>query len=408
MKLLMLSDFYPPNIGGMERHVQSLSRELSKRGHEVTVCTIGHPGLPEYEEEGGVKIYRLEGLFQKVPFLYKDPARRFHPPTRDWLITRKLAQIIKQEKPDIIHAHGWILHSVIPLRKRAKIPLVVTLHNYGFLCPKQGLLTNKKATCDEPFTRNCLVCGKDIYSSVIKLLAAYYGVKVNRDRLKLMDKFIAVSSFVKEVHAKHLSLSDKDIVMIPNFYDHDIDVQREEAAGLPQDFILFVGAFIPNKGVDILIEAYQKLNTQTKLVLIGYVHPDYRYKRTENILVIENAPHGAVMQAMSKCRFAVFPSIWPEPSTTVAFEAMSQRKAVIASDVGGLRDIVVDGETGILVPPNDSDRLAEAISYLLQTPEQASQMGAKGYERFMENYTPDVVIPKIIGLYESLALGTAA
>ena len=62
----------------------------------------------------------------------------------------------------------------------------------------------------------------------------------------------------------------------------------------------------------------------------------------------------------------------------------------------------MDGETGILVPPGDADKLAEALSYLLQSPETASRMGESGYRRFMAKYTSDVVIPKIIELYESL------
>jgi len=120
------------------------------------------------------------------------------------------------------------------------------------------------------------------------------------------------------------------------------------------------------------------------------------------VLIIKNAPHSAVMEAMSKCRFLVIPSICAESASTVVREAMSQRKAVIASDIGGQKEAVVDGETGILVPPGDADKLAEALSYLLQRPETASQMGERGYGKFMATYTSDVVIPKIIKLYERL------
>ena len=76
MKILMLVDFYPPFLGGIEFHVQWLSHDLVRRGHEVTVCTIGTPDLPGYEEDGGVKIHRLRGFFQKVPFLHRNRARR--------------------------------------------------------------------------------------------------------------------------------------------------------------------------------------------------------------------------------------------------------------------------------------------------------------------------------------------
>jgi glycosyltransferase involved in cell wall biosynthesis len=400
----MLSSLYLPLLGGIVTSVRSLSSELSKRGHDVIICTVRQRDLPAYEEKDQVKIYRLEGLFQKIPFLFKDPARKWHPPAQDWLITRKLAPIIEREKPDVIHAHDWILYSALPLRRNFNIPLVLHLHGTGFLCPMTTSLTSKNTVCDEPPTRKCISCAKDSYG-LPRALAAYYGIKTNKDRLKLVDRFIAVSSFVKQFHLKHLGLEDKDIVVIPNFYVADADRAKEEAKGLPEDFILFVGWLKPHKGVDALIEAYQKLHTETKLVLIGLEDPAYHYRSTESVLIIKNVPHNMVMQAMSKCRFAVFPSRFPEPFGIVAIEAMSQKRAVIASDIGGLKDMVVDGETGLLVPSDDSDKLAEAISYLLQRPEIASQMGARGYERFAKNYTADVVVPMIINVYQSLTSG---
>jgi glycosyltransferase involved in cell wall biosynthesis len=401
VKILMLSSLYFPLLGGIVTSVRSISSELSKRGHDVIIGTVRQRDLPAYEEKDGVKVYRLDGLFQKIPFLFRDPTRKWHPPAQDWLITRKLAAIIKREKPDIIHAHDWILYSALPLKRNFDIPLLLHLHGTGFLCPMTTSLTSKNTVCDEPVTRKCISCTKDSYG-LARALAAYYGIKRNKDKLKSIDRFIAVSSFVKEFHLKHLGLEDKDIVVIPNFYTAGIDEVKGKAAELPDDFILFVGWLKPHKGVDALIEAYQKLKTETKLVLIGLEDPAYHYQGTESILIIKNAPHNVVIQAISRCRFAVFPSIFPDPFPYVAIEAMSQKRAVIASNSGGLKDAVVDKETGILVPPNDSDKLAEAISYLLERPQVASEMGEIGYERFMKNYTPDVVVPRIIDVYQSL------
>jgi len=396
----MLADDYPPIIGGEGRHVQSLSRELAKREHEVIVCASWAPGLPRYEQEKGIKIHRLQGFFHRIPFLYKDPMRRWHPPVRDWVITNRLRRIVEEERPDMIHAHGWTVYSALPLKRDFGIPLVVTLHAYEFLCPKMSLFTDKSALCDEPFRKKCIACGRESYG-LAKSLAAYYGVKTNKKRLKLVDRFVAVSSFVKETHVKHLSLDDKDVVVIPNFCNPEVE-EAEKGVALPDDFMLFVGMLSLHKGVGVLLKAYRKLNTRAKLVLIGYTHPDYRCQSTENVFIVENAPHNIVMQAMSRCSFAIFPSIWPEPFGIVTIEAMMQRKAVIASAVGGFRDVVADRETGILVPRNDPDKLAEAIAYLLERPELTWQMGAKGYQRFIENYTPDVVIPMVLDVYQNL------
>ncbi len=402
LKIMMLSDLYPPFQGGIESHVESLCNQLGKRGHEVFVCTIGRRDLPDYEEQGRVRIYRLEGLFQKIPFLFKDPARRWHPPARDRLISKKLARIIEREHPDIIHAHGWMLYSVLPLKGKFKIPLVYTMHDYRLFCPKM-LLLRGDTTCDRSSLRDCITCIRSDYG-LPRALASYYGVRANRNKLRHVDTFIAVSDFVKATYEKHLQLDGIKILTIPNFYDTLSPNEQNKVDFLPDDFMLFVGWLMPHKGIDVLIEAYRKLNTTTKLLLIGIEHPDYRYESTENIRVIKTAPHYVVMAAMEKCKFTVFPSICPESASTVAREAMSQRKAVIASDIGGLKEAVADGETGILVPPGNADKLSEALSYLLERPEIASKMGQNGYGRLMENYTADDVIPRIIEVYESLLL----
>ena len=400
MKIMMLSDLYPPFQGGIEAHVESLSNELSKRGHEVHVCTIGRRDLPDYEEKNGVRIYRLDGLFQKIPFLFKDPARKWHPPARDWLISKRLAQIIEKERPDIIHAHGWMVYSVTPLKKRFKIPLVYTMHDYRLFCPKM-LLVREDTICAQPSLGGCTSCMYSDYG-LPRALAAYYGVRANRNKLRHVDIFIAVSDFVKDAYGKYLRLNCIRIIMIPNFYDIESHNEQHKAEYLPDGFILFVGWLMPHKGVDVLIEAYRKLNTKTKLLLIGIEHPDYHYESMENIRVIKNAPHYVVMEAMAKCKFAIFPSVSPECAPTVALEAMSQRKAIIASSIGGLKEAVVDGETGILVPPGNPERLSGAISCLLENPDVASRMGESGYKRLAENYTADATVHKIIEVYRSL------
>jgi glycosyltransferase involved in cell wall biosynthesis len=81
---------------------------------------------------------------------------------------------------------------------------------------------------------------------------------------------------------------------------------------------------------------------------------------------------------------------------------MSRKKAIIATNIGGLKDMVRDGENGILVPPDAPDKLAEAMSYLLREPEVASRMGERGYAMLTEKYLPDTVIPEIVKVYRSL------
>jgi glycosyltransferase involved in cell wall biosynthesis len=396
----MLADLYAPIIGGGERHIQSLSRHLAQNGHKVTICTMSIPGSPRYEEDCDIKIYRLVGAYQKIPCLFKDPARKWHPPVSDPVVRRQIRQIISREKPDIIHAHGRIVYSVLGLKNKLDIPLVVTLHTYWAVCPTTNLMYGN-TICSNPLNVRCVFCGRQFYG-LTKSFFAYVGTRINKHELESVDKFIAVSSFVKNVHAKCLGVAERNIEVIPNFYAHDNITDTGGYDDLPQKFVLFVGSLIPNKGVGLLVEAYQKIRAQTKLVLIGASHPSYRYQGTDDILVKENAPYNLVLEAYQKCHFAAFPSIWPEPFGIVVLEAMSQKKAVIATNIGGFTDSIVDGKTGILVPPNDVGALATAISYLLENPNVVEEMGQAGYKRWKENFTPEVVVPKIEELYHSI------
>lgn len=400
MKILMVSDIYPPNNGGLGRYVQLLSKELTNRGHKVSVVTVGYPGLPEYDEQSGIRIYRLSTILQNFPLLYKEPRDKKPPPIEDFMISRKIQQIVKKDKPDIIHSHGWITYSVLPLKKKLRVPLVSTLHDYGFICPKTTFLKGN-TMCGNPFTGSCINCGKSQYG-IIKSAAAYFGVKTKKVKLNSVDKFIAGSVFVKKTYSQYAGLDNKDIVIIPNFYAIEPGHENQVTDRLPEAFILFVGTLMPDKGVDTLIEAYLRQITGTKLVLIGARHPEYEYERTENIWILENASRELLMKAYQRCEFVVLPSILLEVNSMVALEAMSHKKAVIATDRGAFPEIIEDQESGILVSPHNLTALSDALTYLLANHNIANTMGYKGYDLWQEKFSPEIIVPKIENLYESL------
>jgi len=398
----MLSDLYPPAFGGMERHVSLLSNELSRRGHEITVCTTSSSYSPVCSMDGKVRVFRVQGFFQRLPFLYKDQNRRYPPPVRDPVVSRTLESIIRKVRPDIVHSHGWILNSFLSLKKRFELPLVVTLHGYDLICPKKTLLTSFRKTCDKPFTFGCVSCSKESFGFT-KAFSTYLALRKYEEKTKVVDHYLAVSSFVKEAHVKHLGLNVKDVTVVPNFYEPtENEVGKERHDILPDQFILFVGALSAHKGIDVLVDAFKKLRSKTKLVIIGSRHPSYSYHSDNDITVIENASNALVNDAYSKCSFVVVPSIFPDPCPTVAFEAMSNKKAIIGTNIGGLSDIVVTGKTGLLVAPNDSRELSNAMEFLLSNPEKTEQFGLNGYNRYVTCFTPSAVVPQIEKIYQSI------
>jgi len=188
-------------------------------------------------------------------------------------------------------------------------------------------------------------------------------------------------------------------VVIPNFIDaRSYRIEEGPAKSIAQ--VLFLGALRPHKGMHVLLEAFRQLRhrRQLDLTLVGY--PDYPpgWPRA-GVDILTRASRSTVEKKLSECTLLVVPSIYHDPCPTVALEAMLFKKPVVASRVGGLPEIMVDGETGALVEPNDPLVLASAIERLLVEPAEASQMGERGWRRLMDHFTSDVVLPRLEDLY---------
>jgi glycosyltransferase involved in cell wall biosynthesis len=197
--------------------------------------------------------------------------------------------------------------------------------------------------------------------------------------------------------------------VIPNFIPDDVGVPQSDTKPylmqLPaEDYLLFVGAFTRQKGVDVLLSAYSALSHPPSLVLIGYETRDSSLLLRDcpaNVFVFKNWPRYAVMEAWRRSIIALLPTVGPESCPTVVMEAMSTECPVIASRIGGLTDLVDDGETGLLVEPGNSSSLQQAIDYLLTKPDLRRQMGQAGLRKVVE-FQASTVVPRIEHIYEKL------
>lgn len=191
--------------------------------------------------------------------------------------------------------------------------------------------------------------------------------------------------------------------VIPNFVADDLGTNQSDdesyAAQLPAgDFLLFVGDLSRDKGIHVLLRAYAELQAAPPLVLLGRRCQDTPTDFPPNVIFLNSWPHSAVMEAWRRCSLAVAPSVWPEPFGLVALEAMISGRPVIASEIGGLSDTVVDGETGLLVTPGDPGALASALRRLLADRNLREQMGQAGRLR-SELYQAAAVVPRIEQVY---------
>ncbi|MCW1959150.1 MAG: glycosyltransferase family 4 protein [Mycobacterium sp.] len=390
MRILMLIDSYPPMIGGAQQYVRNLSIALVARGHDVAVATLAGPGLEPYEEDAGVRVYRLRGTLQRSERIFRD--RTHAPPIPDPELVGEIRDVVRRERPDVVHSHNWMGRSFLPIKGSSQAKLVATVHDYNMRCANWILMRDGEP-CAGPGPVKCLSCATISYSGVVKGTAVAVGNWATAvPERRMVDMFIPVSEAV--AIGNGLAGGSSPYRIIPNFIPDTVGDLGDESYRdrLPADgYLLFVGSLTRQKGVETLLDAYAGLAGAPPLVLVGYTLPESPKSFPDNVIVLKNWPHTAVMTAWRHSLAGIVPSIWPDPCPGVAMEAMAAGKPVIASRIGGLPEIVADGETGIVVEPGDSDALRTAMATLVDDPTLAARMGAAGRERVTAFHASTVV-----------------
>lgn len=415
MRVLLLAQWYPPLIGGEEAHVRNLAVGLSRRGHDVSVATLAQPGqVPDTDTHDGVTVHRIAGLVQKIDALFS-LERRSAQPLPDPGVVRALAKIVARERPHVVHAHNWIVHSMIPLKRWSRAPLVLTLHDYSLVCAKKTLVrttTLGDRLCEGPGLTKCLRCASHHYGTAkaIPTVLSVFGMRPWE--VAAVDTFLAVSDAVARWNRLHDT--GRPFEVIPNFITEAHGRAERDLAPwtsrLPSEpFLLFVGAFAKAKGVEVLLRAYGDGRGLPPLVLIGYPTSDdipELGQPGEGVHILRDWPSDAVMEAWRRSFAGIVPSIWRDPCPTVVLEAMVAGKPVIASSIGGLADLVRAGATGLLVPPGDAGALRDAMHGMLDD-ELRSRLSAGALSRSSQ-FMDDAVLPRIEKVYDDLRRGTGS
>jgi glycosyltransferase involved in cell wall biosynthesis len=402
MRVLLLTDLYPPSIGGVEQHVRLLGRELAARGHVVAVATV-HPGtgLPDEETDGAVRVHRLRSALGRLPGAYEEAARPFAPPMPDPELTLRLGRLAGQFRPHVVHAHGWIDRSWLPVAPGVRAPLVVTAHEYGTVCPRKDLRHLGCEDCSGPSLAKCIGCAAAHYGPV-RGVPIVLGHEATAPLVgRLAKRHIAVSRVVAERNRLPAATTE----IIPNFLPDDEPVgaagTERWTSQLPQvPFVLYVGALGAHKGIPVLLDAWSRLGDAPPLVAIGHRWSDTPRDLPPGVTVLEDWPNEAVRAAWARSLFGVIPSVWAEPFGIVALEAMAAGRPVVASRTGGLADVVDDGVTGLLVQPGQPQELAGAIRRLLDDPALRGEMGVAAMAR-MPAYRASAVVPRIEAVYRA-------
>ena len=397
-KVLFLTNEYPPRIyGGAGVHVGYLSRELAKL-MLVEVRCFGD----QHFEKGNLRVIGFE--LDTSSFTCPQPLRSAFGAVRrctDFNTTNIDA--------DIVHCHTWYSHfGGILAKKNYGIPLVITVHSLEPL---------------RPWKREQLAGGYD------------FSLWVEKTALEMADAIIAVSGETKRDIERLFAVDPARVQVIHNGVDPD-QYRKVDSSGAVQRFgvdpgkpyLLFVGRITRQKGIVHLVRAIQFMDPGFQIVLCAAA-PDTAEIAEEMKTAVEQAKTerpgviwiDEMVDQKTACELyshaAVFccPSIY-EPFGIINLEAMACETAVVASAVGGIKEVVVDGETGFLVPleqrkespfeatnPEKFARdLAARINELMKNPQLRAKFGKAGRKRVEEKFSWSTIARKTKALYETL------
>jgi glycosyltransferase involved in cell wall biosynthesis len=402
MRLLIVTDHYPPFIGGVQRETRAMALELHARGYEVGVATVYQDDLPTFEEPDGFPIWRLRQL-RSAPIVHGPARRRHQPPYPDPVTAFELLRVIRSFRPDAVHSSGWFSYSAAAALIGSRIPLLVSARDYGFSCANASML-HRGSPCSGPALGKCLACSRWYFGTTRGVTAAL-GVRLSARLLRRkVAAMHSVSNYVREVIERDL-LRARDQAHVRQAVISGFRIAPDDEPDaailrqLPEEpFMMFVGALRRVKGVEALLAAYRLLRSPPPLVLLGTFESDTPTEFPAGVIAPGGASYATVLAAWDRSLFGVLPSLWPEPFGSVVHEAMSRGRAVIGTTPGGHTDMIEHEQTGLLVPPADVAALRDAMQRLIDEPGLREELGRRAALRAVD-FTAEKVIPQFEAFY---------
>jgi glycosyltransferase involved in cell wall biosynthesis len=314
---------------------------------------------------------------------------------------RQMSRLLENERPDIVHAHNLyplLTPSILLACRDASVPVVMTLHNFRLTCPI-GVHFVKGEICERCVGGREYACVQqncrgDLAESSLYALRSYVARKLGLFR-KYVSCFIAPSEFIK-CRLVDAGFDEQRFVVLPNF----VSVPEEPVRPSAGKYVGFVGRFSAEKGVTHLLSAAREIAT-IPVALAG----DYsslhgvRDELSANTTLLGELQRQQISAFYRNARFLVVPSTCYEVCPMVVLEAMSHGLPVIASRLGGIPELIKDGETGILFESQNTADLADKIRTLWSQPELCDRMGATARETVRQRYSEDVCYEKLHSIY---------
>jgi glycosyltransferase involved in cell wall biosynthesis len=372
MRILLVHNFYQIP-GGEDSVFHNESTMLDKHQHQVKTFTVCNDDIT-----GKLAAFKaLLGLF-------------FSPSHY-----RQVKQVLSEFKPDVVHVHNYfplVSPAVFYACRSADIPVVHTLHNFRAICPTSllmhnGVITEKSITQGPWWT-----ISKRVYKgSLIGTIALASMIAIHK-RVgtwhKTVDGFICLTEFAKNVYER-AGWPVKKLFVKPNFLIDSALVKTP--SNIPTNgYALFVGRLCKEKGLDLLLNAWQGISFP--LVIIGDGPEKHLLDNVpSNIIYLGSKPKDEVLGYVKQAQFLVMASTWYEGFPMVLVEAFSQGTCALVPNIGGMAEVVVPDKNGMHFDAGDSQSLHSGALALINNLSQCEVLGHNARAIFEEKYSEQLI-----------------
>jgi glycosyltransferase involved in cell wall biosynthesis len=410
MKILQINNCHYRR-GGADVVYLNTGQLLEKHGHQViyfstkSLSNIGNKFEPFFVD--GIDYFNdsLINRISKVPrFFYSLQSKQ------------KISFLINEYKPDLAHVHlykGYLTPSVLVALKEFQIPTVITVHDYGLLCPHNLFLDGKNNICEKCLTAsklNCVInkCNRNSFflSSISVFEYLFHNYLIPFD--KHFNKIILVSKFAYEKHSSVKNIKSL-ICHLYNFYP---DLKNTKVNDTKGDYLLYYGRLSKEKGIIRLIEAWMSKSRKAKLKIVG-TGPLYsdiiriiNENKITNIEILGFKQGEELFDIIKKSSFVVVPSEWYENNPLTIIESYANGKPVIGSRVGGIPEIIQEEKTGFIFEMGNITELSEKITMVENMSDMTYKKFSVSSRNFAERYFSEQVhYPELIKIYNSVVGG---
>ena len=413
-RVLLATDAFPPVCGGSGWSTYELAKGLRRRGHDVVIVQPRPGDTPgtRTREYDGFEVAEIGSWAPAVPFLRNYVKNeRLYP-----RLGTALAAIVRERQVDVIHGqHVLTAPAAVLAGATAGCPVVCTIRDYWPVCYWADLIHDRDADhlCPACTTAGMLHCVRPRAGSawpVAVPLVPYMRSNLAHKRAALAraDAIVAVSSTIaSDLRARAPELAGTRLEIIPNPVDIDAIAATAAARPRPQagPYALFVGKLEPNKGAQFLVPALAASRLPWPSIVVGdgtmRAQIETQAAATGVALDLRGwLPREDVLAWMAHAEVLLFPSKGPESLSRVLLEASALGVPIAAMDTGGTRDIVVDGQTGLLSAT--PARFADDLARLARDPALRRQLGEAARVHVARQFAAPTVVDRIAALYDSL------